>query len=826
MHEISRATLVKKTKKSPTPAGTGRTGSGWQSIGPVTGYRREADSLHVQCGSARLRIRVERSGMIRVRLESHGDFGRDHSWSVIPDESVIPAWELKEDSEYLSIETDLLRVHIQRDPCRVSYHARNGERIAGDEPNKGMAWAAEESRCWQTLCEDDHIFGLGERGGSLDKRGDVVVNWNHDASEHNAWSDPLYQSHPFFIVMNRERSYGIFFHNTWRASFDMGKTSPDCYSFGADGGAFDYYFIPGPTPADVVRRYGALVGTTPLPPRWALGYQQCRWSYESARRVRGIARRLRERRIPCDTIYLDIDYMDGFRCFTWHPKRFARPERLTKELAGLGYQTVAILDPGIKKESGYDVYESGLAGGHFCLDGNGEFYVGKVWPGDSVFPDFTRKDTRAWWGDLYKGLIECGVRGFWNDMNEPADFTSPLKTVPLSVRHDNEGSPTDHRAVHNVYGMQMARGTFEGVRRLRVSERPFVLTRAGFSGVQRYAAVWTGDNQSSWEHLRMSIPMLLNMGLSGITYCGADIGGFHGTPSAELFTRWLQLGIFYPLCRTHTCGGLEDDGDEQDPTAYGPKHERLNRRAIELRYRLLPYLYTQMRESARTGLPLLRPMLLAYPNHPDVHTCAHEFMFGDDLFVAPVVTERVRSRRIRLPEGDWYDFEEGTHRTGGEEWTLPVDLGTIPLFARGGAIIPMREVVQYVDERPLEELILHIYPGTRRGTFYNDDGLSYNYETGDYILESYEVVASKKSVRFILSDRSGEGDYAPRRYRLQFKALPRVPKSVTVSGRPLTRRKTKQALNKAASGWYYDRAKKTVQVCLDKIEPGETVEVV
>ena len=801
---------------------------GWQSLGPVTDHRIEGDALLIECGTAALRITPEKSGTIRVRLSQSGIFGRDHSWAVVQDASEAPSWQFEEDDEFLYLITKAVRVRIRKTPCRLSFLGPDGKVIVAEDASKGMSWDGDQVRCWMRLAEEDHFFGLGERGSGLDKRGQVVVNWNHDAAAHEPWTDPLYQSHPFVLTLNRGKSYGLFFDNTYRATFDLGKTSTETFSFGAVGGEMNYYFIPGPSPAEVIRRYGQLVGTTPLPPRWSIGYQQCRYSYESAKRVRGIAKRLREHRIPCDTIYLDIDYMDGFRCFTWHPKNFSGPGRLMKDLAKLGFRAVVIIDPGIKVEPGYKVYDEGLAGDHYCYDEDGKHYVGKVWPGNTVFPDFTREATRRWWGTLYKGLLNDGVVGFWNDMNEPADFTHASATIPMTVRFDNDGEPTDHREAHNVYGMQMARATFEGLRQLRPAERPFVLTRAGYSGVQRYAAVWTGDNLSSWEHLRMSIPMLMNMGLSGIAFCGADIGGFRGYPSAELYTRWLQLGIFYPLCRTHTVVGEA----EQDPTAFGKKHEAINRRAIELRYRLLPYIYTEFQETSRTGLPLLRPLLLDFPAHADVHASNHEFMFGRQIFVAPVVEERARTKRVRLPAGDWFDFDDATPREGDSEFEVPVTINTIPMFVRSGAVIAMGEVVQHVDEKPLGTLTLNIFPGSGGGSFYNDDGLSYDYETGAFVLEQYEVEATGTATAFRLASRRGSEDFAPTAYLLAFKGIGRAPRSVTLTSsaqvggavrEAIPAKKTKRSLSGASSGWYFDKASRTVWVRLPWLSAGDAV---
>lgn len=793
---------------------------GCQFLGDVTGHRRDEQGLTIECGTAAMRITPLSDGIVRVRLASNGSFGRDHSWAVISKDAAAKPWKLQENEETLEIVGDSIRVRIQKRPCRISFTTADGTVLCGDEPSRGMAWDGAEIRCFKSLRDEDHFFGLGEKCCPLDKRDTAIVNWNHDSAEYEPYTDPLYQTHPFFIVLNAGQAHGVFFDNTYRSFFDLGKTSRSSYSFGADGGELNYYFIPGPTPTDVIRRYGKLVGTPPLPPLWALGYQQCRWSYETAQRVQTIAKQFRKRKIPCDAIYIDIDYMDGFRSFTWDPKRFPKPAAMLKSLSKAGMKVVVILDPGIKAEHGYRIYDDGMRGDHFSKDECGDPYIGKVWPGASVYPDFTRPATREWWGGLYRELLDAGVTGIWNDMNEPADFTFTHGTIPLTVQHDNDGQPCDHRGAHNVYGMQMARSTYEGLQRLRPGQRPFVLTRAGYSGVQRYAAIWTGDNRSSWDHLRMSIPMLLNMGLSGLTFCGADIGGFRDYPSPELFTRWLQVGIFYPLCRVHTAGGRE-----QDPWSFGKKHERINRNAIELRYQLLPYLYTEYEYATRTGLPVLRPLLLDFPGHPKVHRCEHEFMFGRQLYVAPVVLEGARKRKITLPTGNWYSFEKADPQSGGQEIELPVTIESIPMFAREGAIIPTRRVTQYAGEAALDELILHVFPGKGSGAFYHDDGTSDDYKQGGYTLEEYEVETAGDVTTLRLARRSGGERFAPRTYLIQFKGIKKPPLAVAAAAAPVPQCRTHKALTKAAAGWFHDPKSGIVWVRVARLAAQECVEL-
>ncbi len=802
---------------------------GWQSVGAMTGFDFDGESLVVTCGVIKISIAPDRAGMVRVRLAPTGTFARDYSWAVVANDKPITPPQFEEPPGALKLYTEQVMVRVQRAPCRISFHHLDGSLISADDASKGMAVDGNEVRCWKTLHENDHFFGMGERAGPLDKRGFVLENWNHDSAENEPYTDPLYQSHPFFMVFNDGLAHGYYFDNTFRSTFDFGKTSTTSYSFGAPDGELNYYFIPGPTPADVVRRYGQLVGRTPLPPLWALGYQQCRWSYESDKRVRNIAKKLRDCKIPCDVIYMDIDYMDGYRCFTWHPERFSNPRKLLKNLRQDGFKPVVIIDPGILVEGGYSVYDEGVAGDHFCKNGDGDHYLGKVWPGTTVYPDYTRSATRDWWGSLYKGLIEDGIAGFWNDMNEPADFTFDHGSVSLDMQHDNDGHPSDHRSVHNIYGMQMARGTYEGVQKLRPDERPFVLTRAGFSGVQRYAAVWTGDNLSSWDHLRCSIPMLLNMGLTGIAMCGADIGGFRGHPSPELYTRWLQVGAFYPFCRTHNAGGMGNDAREQDPTAFGKKYEKHNRAAIELRYRLMPYIYTQMRAASASGLPLMRPVLLDFPRADAVHKLNDVFMFGPSLFVAPVVYEGVDHREIRLPAGDWYEYETGRHVEGGTETPLryPVKLSSIPMFARAGAVIPTRTVTQYVDEKPLDELILRIYPGIGGGTFYNDDGRSHAHRDGEFLSETYavDVDGDSNERTFRISERGGIEAFVPQRYLLAFYGVASAPQRVQLVGNDVPERKSKGAVRKGKGGWYFDAEREILYIGLHQPGAGDLLRI-
>src|SRR5260221_12322950 len=641
----------------------------WAEVGDMPQPVRAGNALRFTNARAVAVVSVLSADVIRVRI-SPGREGRDHSYAVINRNLGEAAATFSSDATHSTITTGTLRVDIQHKPFRLSIATRGGQSLDADDRQRGTAISGSEVRVWKRLRDDEHVYGLGEKGGPLDKRGSKLggyslTNWNSDTFGYDASTDPIYVSVPFYIDLRNGVAYGVFLDNTFRSNFDIGHQTQGVLSFGADGGALDYYFIYGPEPKKVIERYTALTGHMPLPPLWSLGYHQCRYSYYPESRVRFIAENFRERHIPADVIWLDIHYQDQYRPFTWNQKRFPDPAKMIGALRSEGFRLVTIVDPHPPKVPGYAPYDSGLAGDQFVKNPDASIYEAPVWPskaddGDSpdwskppgtpsVFPDFSKPSARAWWGGLYADFANAGVAGIWNDMNEPAVFDTPTGTMPLDVRHDNEGAPADHREIHNVYGMLMSRATYEGLVKLRPNVRPFVLSRASFAGGQRYTALWPGDNTSNWPHLRQSVLTFRGMGLSAFPFVGSDIGGFIGTPSAELYTRWLQAGVFYPFMRTHTMFGSPD----QEPWSYGTAHEALNRRAIELRYELLPEIYNVMHEAAESGVPAMRPLLLEYPKDEGTYGADDEFLFGADLLAAPVLEEGASDRGVYLPAGDW-----------------------------------------------------------------------------------------------------------------------------------------------------------------------------
>ena len=694
----------------------------WTSIGEIPRPSRQGNALRFENAQAVAVVTALSPEIVRVRIRE----GRDHSYAVIHRDFGDPHATFSIEDAQSVITTSALRVTIRHAPFRIAFATSGGESLDED---RDIAFSGKATRVWKRLRDDEHIYGLGEKNGPLDKRGwqlggYSLTMWNSDTFGYDSSTDPIYVSVPFYIAMRKGIGFGLFIDNTYRSNFDIGHQTEGVLSFGAEGGPLDYYFIYGPEPKKVIERYTTLTGRMPLPPLWSLGYNQCRYSYFPESKVRDIARNFRERHIPADVIWLDIHYLDAYKPFTWDRKRFPDPARMISDLRKDGFRVVTIIDPHPKKETGYLPYDTGLAGDHFVKNPDGSIYEAPVWPsraedgltpdwskpghGYSVFPDFSKPAARAWWGELYADLLNIGVAGIWNDMNEPAIFETPTGTMPLDVRHDNEGSPTDHREIHNVYGMLMTRSTYEGLLRLRPNERPFVLSRASYAGGQRYSALWPGDNVSDWAALRQSIPTLLGMGLSGFPFVGVDIGGFAEAPTPELFTRWIQLGVFYPFMRTHTAFGTPD----QEPWSYGAENEALNRRAIELRYQLLPTIYSVMRESAETGIPAMRPLMLEYPQDASTYGKADEFLFGSDLLIAPVLREAATSRGVYLPAGDWYDYWSGEHYAGPKSITIPVTMASIPIFVRGGAFVFTQPVVQHTGEMPGQPLIVEAFPSS------------------------------------------------------------------------------------------------------------------
>ena len=758
------------------------------SLDTVSSAQPLRDGLQIQSGPAVLRITALRDDIVRVRVSANSTLPEDASWAVLSDAraksiDVQPS----QDSTSVGFRTGALDVRVEREPLRFVIRDLEGNVISADAVGRPAKFQSAGFSVYKQMPPAEHYFGLGDKTGAFDRREQSYTLWNTDVGPQES-VDPLYKAIPFFLAINGTRSYGIFLDNTWRTWFDFGKQARDSYAFGAEGGPLDYYFIYGPSPKQVVEGYAYLTGKPPLPPLWALGFQQSRYSYTPESKLRDIATRLRTDRIPCDVVYLDIDYQDRNRPFTVDSKTFPDFATLVSDLRKQHFRLVNITDLHIAHapNQGYSPYDSGRAGDHFVKRADGSEFVGIVWPGPAVFPDFTRAQTREWWGNLYQEFVKDGVGGFWNDMNEPSVFDGPGKTMPLDNVHriEEPGFATrtaTHAEIHNIVGLENARATFEGLKVLRPNERPFVLTRATFAGGQRYGFTWTGDNAATWNHLRLATQMVLNLGISGISFVGADVGGFNGSPSSDLLTRWVELAAFSPFYRDHA----EKGSLPHELWANGPEQEAIRRRYVETRYRLLPYIYSAAEESSRTGLPLMRPIFLEFPeifapgasfDHWDT-----EFLLGRSLLIAPQpFGEMMDDYSVSFPKGPWFDFWTGDKMPPSAPASPPIaevvtakpgtkfpemrrlhpKLDTMPVYVRGGTVLPVQPVIQNTEETPRGPLELRVFPGPDcQGAIYADDGHTFDYQHGQFLRQNFTCEADAKSLRLTFHAR--EGSFAP-----------------------------------------------------------------
>ncbi|MDP9383432.1 MAG: glycoside hydrolase family 31 protein [Chloroflexota bacterium] len=788
--------------------------------GSLERYEQDERGLNLFFERGRMRVSPVFEGGVRVRFTLTDEFAPRRSWDVaLPDEEMETAqFSVEESGDTLTLVAAPLSIKVSRADGRVGFIDSSGIEFASDiSPinwgEEGLGWATRgmaahleelraglegqdenlrkraltEVRVRKTLDEREVLYGFGQRIGLLDRRGRNLTNWTIDpAFGHGRAHDNMYQAHPTFLALRPELAWGCFLHSTWYSRFDAGNSNWSELEMATFGGELDYYIFHGPTPAEVLEKLTRLTGRPFLPPLWALGYHQSRWGYMNQDDIREVGRGFHDREIPLDVIHFDIDYMRGYRDFTWDPERFRDPKALIAELGERGVRAVTIIDPGVKEDvnNGYETADDGMKKDVFIRNPDGTPFVGYVWPDAALFPDFTRPEVREWWGGWHQGHVNAGVAGIWNDMNEPAIFDRPFsegfseqKPMPLGTSQGGEGERTVHAETHNLYGLLMSRATHEGLSRLRPDTRPWVLTRSAYTGIQRYAAAWMGDNNSWWEHLEASLPQLASMGVSGVPHVGVDVGGFFDNASAELFARWILLGTFYPFMRTHTAMGT----NRQEPWSLGAEVEEISRRAIRLRYRLLPYLYTLAHEAHRTGAPILRPMGYDFPNDTATYHLHDQVMVGPHLLVAPIYSPGRENRIVYLPAGRWYDFWTGKAIEGPTPFTAHAPMDRIPVFIRGGAVLPLGNERRTTSE-PLTELTLQVYPAEESAwTITEDDGETLAYQRGETAETSMHVSEADGRVTVRLEARRGPYQPHPRMLSLLVHT-PGRPTSVTFDG--------------------------------------------
>jgi alpha-glucosidase len=770
----------------------------YEPIGPADHVEPQSDGLRLHAGLLTVDITVLAADLVRVGLFADGRPVEYESAAVVKRDWHAEGVTVTQTGGAWRVETPALTVHAAMTPVRLRFEDRAGRRFAEDDPELGMGVVRDaalaaglpgrglgpSARVYKRHAPTARYFGCGERTGGLDKTGTYQLFWNVDPPfGHTPSLNNLYSSVPFVLVLDQGRAWGLFLDNPGRVEFDLAREHPGRAWFGTQCGDLVYYVFAGPTPAAVLERYTELTGRTPMPPLWALGYHQSSWNYEDAEHIRALAREFRARDIPCDALYLDIDYMEGYRVFTWSRERFPDPKGLIADLHAQGFRVVTIVDPGVKVDEGYPVYREGRAGGHFCRTASGEEYRNVVWPGLCAFPDFTSARTRDWWAGLHRALLEAGVDGIWCDMNEPAVFVPHHSTFPVDVVHPGDGRPRLHGEVHNLYGMLMAQAARAACETFRPTARPFVISRAGYAGLQRVALQWTGDNSSWWEHLWMSVPQLLNMGLSGIAWAGVDIGGFWGECDGELLTRWVECAVFQPFCRNHSAKGVR----RQEPWAFGEPYEGLIRRLLKLRQRLIPYLYTVFEECHRTGAPIVRPLFYEFPEDDRARTADAEFLLGGALLIAPITRPGVEHRHVYLPAGTWVHLWSGQRWDGPAHILAHAPLGVPAIYLRANTPLPLWPEMGHVGERTPDPLTWLLCPAPGAGSFtlYEDMGDGYAHERG--LFARTRVTCQTTSERVVVQIGPRVGAYRPARTRVELdvRGLAAPPAAVLVDDRPV-----------------------------------------
>lgn len=718
-----------------------------KSPGNVKDVSISDQQLNVTTDNAYGQITVYSPSIIRVRLDKQ-PLAADFSYAVIsqPQKTKV---SITQDASNINIVTDSLKAVITKAPFAVAFYTLDGKVINQDETGLNTSWVNESVTTYKHMQDGERFIGLGEKTGDLDRRGNGYTNWNSDTYGYATDRDPIYSTIPFYIGIHHNINYGIFFDNSFQSDFNFGASNNRFSSFGARGGEMNYYFIYHKQLADLITSYTSLTGRMKMPPIWSLGYQQNRYSYYPETEVMRIAQTLREKKLPSDGITLDIHYMDKYKVFTWDKTRFPDPKRMTDKLKDMGFKITVIVDPGVKTDVGYGVFDRGLKNDVFIKYPDGTNYTGEVWPGWCNFPDFTNPKGRAWWGTEMKKYGEDGISGIWNDMNEIATWGQKM---PDNIIFDFEGKKASHMQARNVYGLNMVHASYDGAK-AAFGKRPFILSRSGYSGIQRYSAMWTGDNRAEDSHMLLGVRLLNSLGLSGVPFTGMDIGGFTGNGSPTLYARWIQIGAFNPYFRSHT--GVNTKSAE--PWTFGEEVLEISRNYINLRYKLIPYLYSAFYDATQTGRPLMRTLAINYTFDDNVYNPLFEnqFMFGTAFMIAPFESG-VQYGKVYFPAGKWYDLYNDKVQEGKQSKNIDLTMSKLPVWVKESSIVPMQSLVQNTTEKPTDTLSVHIYQGNLNNsyTYYEDDGESFKYEQGEFYKRQINYNAANHTISFTKAEGS------------------------------------------------------------------------
>ncbi len=750
----------------------------------------------------RLRIDVIAADLARIKISRGGVFDESPTYAVCVDPlEAAASFTLQRHPDKVLLTTESMIITLGLDPFRIDVHRADGSPVFETaQDHDGRYWAYATLNDAFTLRRryhrEDPIFGLGEKSGRHNRRGRDFTLWNTDvlspwetkeftrdrpagdprADQTSVGFDPFYVSIPFFYHQSDLTSTmaASFVDNGYRGAYEF--TEAEEYRIVFHGGHYTEYVFAGPDMSDILTSYTWLTGRTAPPPIWSLGYHQCRWFRYTQDAVEAIAARHRADEVPCDAIWLDIEYMNDYRVFTWNTDRFPDAPGMLERLADSGFRVITIIDPGVKFDPGYEIFDAAVERDVLCRTEGGDLYIGQVWPGNTAFPDFVTEEARTWWGELNAAHVRSGLAGIWNDMNEPA--TGAIPAAPM--RFGRGEYP--HERYRNQYALLMAMATTAGLLEAMPERRTFVLSRAGFAGIQRYAANWMGDNLARWDHLALSIAMGSGLGISGQAFVGADIGGFQGNTNPELFLRWMQYGVLTPFCRNHS----EITAVDQYAWTFGTVIEDHVRTAIKLRYRLMPYLYACFLAASETGAPVQRPLIFDHQYDVTVRDLDDQYLLGPDLLVAPVTTAGMTSRQVYLPAGDWCDWHTGEWLCGPNFTIGPTPMDRIPIYARGGAVIPMwPEAPPSTSGYQPSVVELHVFvpttDGRHRSLLQEDDGLTFAALSGGCVRTVIELTRTGDQVR-LQAEVTGDGypEFARDRFRLVLHGA--TPPSITCDG--------------------------------------------
>lgn len=787
-------------------------------IGNVAAWDTAGQDITVHIDDAsKMRLTILAPDTARIRIAPTGNFSVNVSRAVVNSSFPAAAFTVNETADRITIQTAAMRLDVCKQPCVLECRDLAGNLIVSDDPAQRVQWDSGRTEVFKTTQPGEKYVGLGWRTGELVRNGSIFRMRNKPT-----YSDPelFYASIPLWYGLRDGQAYGVFFDDASWGTIDVGATSPSYMSFRNLGGQVDYYYFAGPDIATILDRYTHLTGRPFMPPRWALGYQQCRWSYYPESQVMEIANELRSRSIPCDVIYLDIDYMPGGRALTFDPAKFPDPAGMLNTLRNMGFRVITNISPFVfmddpkfapARDNNYLIRR---ADGGLQIGWHDYWYFrGGAETGSMAWVDFTDSAARNWWAGQHEPFISLGIDGIWNDESEPNEFG----TWPTDVKYSYDGQMLNHDKVANQYCLFETELSYSVLANQFPDRRPFVLSRGGFAGIQRYAALWSGDNVCDWIHdYKRNIPMGLAMSISGNPHNGHDIGGFFNRPEswsmppAELYARWMQSGVFSPFCRQHH-DGFGNNADIPhpfvEPWRFGPTVENICREFIGLRYRLMPYLYTLFHQAHVSGAPVQRPTFYDFPADPATIGQDYDFMVGPYLLVSPVTAPGATTWTTYLPSGaNWVDYWTDTLYSGGREVTTATPLERLPIFVRAGAILPMGPVVQYDGQAPLSELTLEIYPSSQPGTFtlYEDDGLSWSYQSGDYARTTFSTTGVGDSHTLHITAREGQFVPAPRSYRLRLHRWLNGIHAPMVNGTPLPAFTQLDVFEQASSGYFYD----------------------